>query len=131
MAEFKLSSHRHTTRNRAAFTPKLDQYRKRQAIAHDENKELADATFAEFLDKMQCDELDVLRKEKRGGFYIALKYVCAHYMSQKGCNNTQIARLLKKDRATIIHGIREVTEIVSSHNYVNRFYYKLMLDKIR
>lgn len=97
---------------------------------HDENKGLTEAAFAEFLVKMECDELDVLRKEKRGGFYIAIKYVCAYYMSKKGCNNIQIARIIKKDRTTIIHGIREVSEIVSSQNYVNRFWYKLMLDKI-
>lgn len=131
MIENKLSSHRHTNKWKSASTPKLDQFRKSHKEKRDDNRELCEKAFNEFCHVIGCEPIELTKKvAKGGGFYIALKYVCAYFIHVRGGNDANIGRLLKKERTTILHGRNEVKSVLFSQNFIGRFWYKLLLEKI-
>ena len=94
-----------------------------------ESKEIKKA-FNEFCDIIGCEPSELTKKVARGGgFYIALKYVCAYFIHVRGGNDGNIGRLLRKERTTILHGRNEVAYLIKSNNFSGRLYYKFLIEK--
>ena len=130
MAVGRINRNVYNNRWKATTTPKLDQFRRSHKEKRDENRELCEKAFNEFCDIIGCEPSELTKKVARGGgFYIALKYVCAYFIHVRGGNDGNIGRLLRKERTTILHGRNEVAYLIKSNNFSGRLYYKFLIEK--
>ena len=113
---------------RRSFVPVI---RKSMDEIREENHTHAVNSLDEFCRLVGCPKEELIDPNSRGQFYIALRFCCAYFMSENGCNDTQIGKVISKSRTSLLYGRKEVASMVETPSlFANRFYYKLILEKI-